>query len=546
MAHVSNMTDYEKTRAEFTLNVPEHFNFARDVFDRWAEDPNKLALWWIDDFGNERKLTYRYLGDRSKQLAAVLSQHGIKKKDRVMLIMPRLVEWWETNLACIRAGAVVSPGTTMLTAKDLAYRISLADVSAIVCDEPTADKVDQIKERFPGLKTLIVVSNKKREGWTTYGTAVEAASTDFTTADTRSDDPCILYFTSGTTGMPKMTLHTHASFPLGHVITGKFWHDLTENDIDWTLTDTGWAKAAWGSLFNSWNMGSVVFVHHTVGFDPKKTLDILRRYPITVLCAPPTAYRMFILEDLKNHPIPTVRRFLSAGEPLNPEVIDVWQAAYHKPIYEGYGQTETVCVVGVFPPLAVKPGSMGKPSPGFDVAIIDEQGRELGPGKEGDLAIRVKPVRPVGLFKEYWNDEERTSSVYLGDWYLTGDRAMVDEDGYFWFVGRADDVILASGYRIGPFEVESALMEHPAVMESAVVSSPDDVRGEVVKAFIILKSGFRESDELIKEIQDHVKKVTAPYKYPRKIEFVKTLPKTVSGKIRRVELRQAEWSQIHR
>lgn len=541
MARVPNMTDYEKTYAEFKWEVPEYFNFARDVFDKWANDPARLAMWWIDDEGNEKKITFAEFQKRSSRMANVLKSNGIKKGDVVLLIMPRLVEWWETNLACIRAGAVVAPGTTMLTAKDIKYRLEMSEAVCIVCDEAIAEKVDEVKDTAPNLKTMIVVG-KKREGWISYEEAVASASPNFAVENTRSDDPCILYFTSGTTGMPKMTLHTHASYPIGHIITGKYWHDLGPDDIDWTLTDTGWAKAAWGSFFNAWNQGAVIFVHHTPKFNAQRTLEILASYPITVLCAPPTAFRMFILEDLSKYRFPTLRHCVSAGEPLNPEVIEVWEKAFGLKIREGYGQTESVCLVGTFPPLAVKPGSMGRPSPGFYVSVVDEEGNELPPGKEGDIAVRVRPERPVGLFKEYWKDPERTASCYRGDWYITGDRAYRDEEGYLWFVGRADDVILEAGYRIGPFEVESALIEHPAVAESAVVASPDEIRGEVVKAFVILAPGYEPSEQLVKELQDHVKKVTAPYKYPKKIEFVDSLPKTISGKIRRVELREREWA----
>lgn len=542
MFHAPDMIDYETTRAAFKWEVPEYFNFVRDVFDTWAEDGEKLAMWWIDGDGGEKKITYRTFQARSSQLANVLRANGVKQGDIVMLLMPRLVAWWETSLACIRMGAVVAPGTTMLASQDIKYRLTLAEPTCIVCDRSMADKVDEVKADFPNLKVRIVV-DEQRDGWLNYEDEVSKASPDLEVANTRSDDPCILYFTSGTTGMPKMTLHTHASYPIGHIITGKYWHDLGPSDMVWTLTDTGWAKAAWGSFFNAWNLGATLFVYHCVGFDPRRSLEILGQYPITVFCAPPTAYRMFIQEDLQPYKLAAVRRCVSAGEPLNPEVIETWEQAFGLSIYEGYGQTESVCLVATFPPLAVKPGAMGKPAPGFHVAVIDDAGNELPPGQEGELAVKVKPERPVGLFKEYWKDPERTAAVYRGDWYLTGDRATIDEDGYFWFVGRSDDIILASGYRIGPFEVESALIEHPAVAESAVVSSPDEIRGEVVKAFIVLAPGYAPSDQLLKEIQDHVKKVAAPYKYPRKVQFVDALPKTISGKIRRIELRQQEWGK---
>jgi len=338
-----------------------------------------------------------------------------------------------------------------------------------------------------------------------------------------------------------MVAHTHASYGVGHQITGKLWLDLTPNDLHWTLSDTGWAKAAWGCFFGPWSQGAAIFMQDATGrFDAQETLRLLERYQITTFCAPPTAYRMLVLEDLKAYDLRELRHCVGAGEPLNPEVIDAWQQGTGLTIRDGYGQTETVLLCGNFPGMEVRPGSMGKPSPGFEVAVIDEDARPVEPGEEGDIAVRVRPQRPVGLFKEYWNDSEATRRAMRGDYYVTGDRAYVDADGYFWFVGRADDVIISAGYRIGPFEVESALVEHPAVVESAVIASPDPVRGEIVKAFVILAPGYEPSDTLTEEIQEHVKGVTAPYKYPREIEFVTELPKTISGKIRRVELRERE------
>ncbi|MCL6638151.1 MAG: AMP-binding protein [Firmicutes bacterium] len=534
-----NMVDYDKTYAEFKFEVPEYFNFARDVFDKW--DPNSLAMFWVDDDGNEAKRTFGELTAASNRAANMLRNLGVKRGDVVVVVLPRLIEWWEINLACLRLGAVISPGTTQLTPKDLKYRFEASGATCMITDAANAPKVDEIRADCPAVKSFIIVGDK-RDGWVNYGEAVAASSPEFTVENTRSDENAILYFTSGTTGYPKMTVHTHASYPIGHQATGKFWLDLTPNDLHWNLSDTGWAKAAWSSFYGPWNCGAALFVHHTAKFDVKKTLEYLAKYPVTTLCGPPTAYRMFVLEDLSKYKFPTLRHCVGAGEPLNPEIIEVWEKATGLKIRDGYGQTETVILAGTFPPLEVKAGSMGKPTPGFDVRVIDEEGNEVPRGKEGDIAVRVKPNRPVGLFKEYWKNPEKTAGVYRGDFYVTGDRAVMDEDGYLWFVGRADDVILASGYRIGPFEVESALLEHPAVAESAVVSSPDETRGEVVKAFVILAPGYQGSPELVKELQDYVKKVTAPYKYPRKIEFVDSLPKTVSGKIRRIELREKEWA----
>lgn len=543
MSQTHNMVDYEKTYAEFKWEVPEYYNFARDVLDKWAEDPEKLAIWWVDDNDNEVKKTFAELCRRSRQLCNVLAGQGVKKDDVVVVIMPRLLEWWEINIACLRMGAVISPGTTQLTPKDLKYRFDSAEAVCVITDTDNAPKVDEVRSDCPTVKSFILVGGKK-EGWTNYEDTVSSAVDQFETANTKSDDNAILYFTSGTTGYPKMTVHTHSSYPMGHMVTGKYWMDLTPNDLHWNLSDTGWAKAAWSSVFGPWNCGAALFVHHSSRFDVKKTLANLEKYPVTTLCGPPTAYRMFVLEDLSKYNFKTLRHAFAAGEPLNPEIIDTWEKYTGLQIRDGYGQTESVCLSASFLCLEVRPGSMGKPMPGFVVEVIDDEGNILPRGKEGDLAVKVKPVRPVGLFKEYWRSPDKTAASHRGDWYTTGDRAIKDEDGYLWFVGRSDDVILASGYRIGPFEVESALLEHPAVAESAVVSSPDEVRGEVVKAFVILVPGYVGSKELVKELQDYVKKVTAPYKYPRKIEFVDSLPKTISGKIRRIELREKEWATI--
>ncbi len=534
-----NMEDYDAEYQQFKWNTPEYFNFANDVVDRWAEDPNKQALFWVDDNGNEVKRTFLQIKEQSCRVANVLKDNGVKQGDRVIVILPRLIEWWETMVGCLRLGAIISPGTVQLTAKDIEYRIKTSEAVAIITDQSNADKVEQIAGSCPTLKIKIVVGEKP--GWISYHAAVNAASPEFPKVNTKGDDGALLFFTSGTTGQPKMTLHTHVSYPFAHKVTGKYWLDLTENDLHWNLSDTGWGKAAWSSLFGPWHQGACLFVHHEVGkFNPKRMLELLAKYPITTLCAAPTIYRMLVLEDLASYKFPHLRHCVGAGEPLNPEVINIWKKHTGLTIRDGYGQTETVVVVGNFLCLPVRQGAMGKPTPGFKVAIIDHLGNELPPGKEGDIAIEIEPEPPAGLFKEYWRDPMKTLATRRGKWYVTGDRGVKDEDGYFWFVGRADDVILSSGYRIGPFEVESALLEHPAVAEAAVVASPDELRGEIVKAFVVLAEGHEPSAGLIKELQNHVKKTTAPYKYPREIEFMDELPKTVSGKILRVQLRQME------
>ena len=548
--HTPHMTDYEAERRNFALEVPEYFNFAIDVIGKWASDPHKLAMFWVGPNGEERRITYAHFAEYSSRAANAFATLGIKKGDRVLVMLPRFPEWWETVLGLMKLGAIPIPCTTLLTPKDIQFRAEIAEVAGFITDNEGAAKFDEVRSQCPTIHHTILVDPSNadvagRENWTNYHQIVQEASPDFTGAKTRSDDPCLVYFTSGTVGYPKMVLHTQASYPIGHTITGKYWLDLHEDDLHWNLSEMGWAKAAWSNLFGPWVMGAAMFMQDARGkFNPIETLEMLNKYPITTLCAPPTAYRMMVLDEpmayMKAHPPKALRHCVGAGEPLNPEVIKIWEETTGMTIRDGYGQTETVLICANFPPLKVKPGSMGKPSPGFDLSVIDDDGNELPPNKEGDIAVRVKPNRPTWMFKEYWRNPDATNACIRGDWYITGDRAYKDEDGYFWFVGRADDVIISAGYRIGPFEVESALKEHPAVAESAVIASPDEMRGEIVKAYIILAPGYTASPELAHDIQEHVKRVTAPYKYPREIEFVDTLPKTISGKIRRVELREME------
>jgi len=545
-----HMTDYEAERRNFHLEVPEYFNFATDVIGKWASDPDKLAMLWIGQHGEEEQITFAHFSERSSRAANAFAKLGINKGDRVLVMLPRIPEWWESVLGLMKLGAIPIPCTTLLTPKDIQFRAEVAEVVAFITDSEGAVKFDQVRSECPTVKVTVVAEHDAgavgREGWIDFHKVVSEASPEFTGTKTRSDDPCLVYFTSGTVGYPKMVLHTHSSYPIGHTITGKYWLDLYENDLIWNLSEMGWAKAAYSNLFGPWVMGAAMFIQDARGkFNALETLEMLHTYPITTLCAPPTAYRMLVLDEpmayLKANPPLALRYCTGAGEPLNPEVIKIWQEVTGMTIRDGYGQTETVILCANFPPLPVKPGSMGKPSPGLEVEVIDHDGNPLPPAKEGDIAVRVKPQRPTWLFKEYWRNPDASQACIRGDWYITGDRAYKDEDGYFWFVGRADDVIISAGYRIGPFEVESALKEHPAVAESAVISSPDEMRGEVVKAYIILAPGYTASPELATELQEHVKRVTAPYKYPREIEFVDTLPKTISGKIRRVELREMEW-----
>jgi acyl-coenzyme A synthetase/AMP-(fatty) acid ligase len=534
------MVDYEQTCRDFRWEVPESYNFAFDVVDRWAEDAQQLAMLWVNERGDEKRLAFRDFAARSNQVGNALRTMGMRQGDRILIILPRLPEWWEAVLGIMKIGAISMPGTTLLTPKDVAYRIQSAEAKAVITDDEGALKVEQVANECPTLR-LKILHGGEREGWVNYTRAVASASTSLKREPTHSDAPMMIYFTSGTVGYPKMVLHTHASYPIGHIVTGRYWLNLKRTDLHWNLSDTGWAKAAYSNLFGPWIMGATLFTFDGRGrFDARQTLELMEHYAISTFCAPPTAYRLLILEDLARYKLSTLRYCVGAGEPLNPEVIESWQRGTGQTIRDGYGQTETVILVANFPSLPVKPGSMGKPSPGFTVSVVDDEGREVPAGTEGDIAVRLTPARPVGLFKEYWRNPEATANCIRGDWYITGDRAIKDADGYLWFVGRADDVIISAGYRIGPFEVESALVEHPAVAEAAVVASPDTIRGDIVKAFVILTPDHQPSEQLVQDLQEYVKRVTAPYKYPREIEFTAELPKTISGKIRRVELRQRE------
>lgn len=542
-----NMQDYQYSYDNDRLEVPEYFNFGFDVVDKWAQDRTKMALISIDSTGSQAQYhTFWDLKVLSDKYANALKTQGIKKGDRVFIMLPRIPEWYVAMIGLFKLGAIPMPGTTLLTAKDIEYRITQAEANMAITDLENSDKVNAAAGGCPTLESLVIVGGE-RQGWFSFSNQIYQASRILDNVEpTRSDDPLLIYFTSGTVGYPKMVVHTEASCAIGHTLTAKYWHDLKSTDLMWTLSDTGWAKAAYGKLFGQWSLGAAVMQHDARGrFDARMTLGMIERYGVTSFCAPPTAYRMMVLEDLSLYDFSNLRHCTGAGEPLNPEVMKQWEDGTGLQIYDGYGQTETVLLVGNFRCNEIKPGSMGKPVPGFVIDIVDDEGNKVPDGEEGQIAVKIKPVRPVGLFKEYWRDPEAMETSFYGDWYFTGDKAYKDSDGYFWFVGRADDVIISAGYRIGPFEVESALIEHPAVAESAVVASPDELRGEIVKAFIILAPGYLPSDELVENLQSHVRSTTAPYKYPRLVEFVSELPKTVSGKIRRVELREMEFNKNH-
>jgi acyl-coenzyme A synthetase/AMP-(fatty) acid ligase len=534
-----SLDDYRRLREGHELDVADHFNFGYDVVDRWAAcQPDVCALWWVGPAGEERRLTYRQLAERSSRVADALRSLGLGRGEQVMLNLPSVPEWWEAMVGLTKADLVAIPTTTQLTEQDIAFRVEAAEIDAVITDAAGAAKVERVASELRGLRTKIQVGDSPRAGWVGYEDVLRSAPEALEPLRTRADGPALIYFTSGTTGPPKMVLHSHGSYGVGHRLTARFWLDLEPGEVHWNMSDTGWAKTAYAGYFGSWISGATTFVsHHPGKFDPAHTLDLLSRYPIASLCAPPTVYRRLVQEDLSRFEPKALRKCRAAGEALNPEVLERWREATGITIREGYGQSETVLLCASIPDLPVRPGSMGLPLPGLDVAVVDAGGHRLPPGEPGEIAVRVEPERPVGLFLEYWHAPEATEKCFRNGWYLTGDCATTDEDGYFWFVARADDIIKSSAYRIGPFEVESALMEHPAVAEVAVVGKRDPARAEIVKAFVVLASGHEPSEELVVELKEHAKRTTAPYKYPREIEFLDELPKTVTGKVRRVELK---------
>ncbi|XP_053897551.1 acyl-coenzyme A synthetase ACSM4, mitochondrial-like isoform X2 [Malaclemys terrapin pileata] len=501
---VSQMVSHYESINRCEQELPEHFNFASDVLDKWSQlekdgkRPATAAFWWINDKGDEVKWSFEELGFLSRKAANVLSDPcGLQRGDRVIVILPRIPEWWILNVACMRTGIVFIPGTSQLRAKDIFYRLQASKAKCIITNDTLAPAVDSVLPDCQFLKSKLIVSEGSKDGWLNFQELL------------------------------------------------KYWLNLTPSDIFWNTSDTGWVKSVWSSVFSPWSSGSCVFIHNLPQFEPATVANTLSRYPITTFCTASTAYCMLVQHGLTSYKFMSLRHCVTGGEPLNPEVMKQWKTQTGLDIYEGYGQTETVTICSNVKGMKIKPGSMGKASAPYDVQVVDDQGDILPRGEEGNIAIRIKPTRPFCLFSQYLDNPEKTASTEHGNFYITGDRGIMDEEGYFWFVGRSDDIINSSGYRIGPFEVESALIQHPAVAESAVASSPDPIRGEVVKAFVVLAPAFLSHDpeKLALELQEHVKKVTAPYKYPRKVEFVQELPKTVAGKIQRKVLRNKEWGR---
>ena len=534
---------YEDYLHNFRINVPENFNFAYDVLDVIAqEEPDKRALQWAHMDGRERAFTFAEIARLSKQAANLFVRLGIQKGDKVMLVLRRHYTFWIAIMALCRIGAVAVPATHLLTKKDIVYRANCAGIKMVVTSAEGcfAASCEEALSECPTVEKLLIVDGA-REGWLDFEGLLAGESGEFPrpAEPLRHDDIMLLYFTSGTSGMPKMVGHNF-DYPLGHIQTAVFWHQCVDGGLHLTVSETGWMKSVWGKLYGQWLAGSAIMVYDFEKFVPRDMLAVLEKYRVTTFCAPPTIYRFMILEDVSKYDLSSIKHCTTAGEPLNPEVFEKWKELTGHELREIFGQTELCVTVGTFPWMKVCPGSMGKPSPQFDVDIVDEEGKSCPAGQVGEIVVRTQYETPVGMFLGYYRDQEGTKAVWHDGMYHTRDLAWRDEWGYYWYVGRADDVIKSSGYRIGPFEVESALMEHDAVVETAITGVPDPVRGQIVKATIVLKKGYEPSEELKKELQNHVKKLTAPYKYPRVIEFVDELPKTISGKIRRVELRERD------
>lgn len=536
---------YQDFTDHFKIHIPDNFNFAFDVVDEIAsQTPDKVAMVWCDDKGQEAIFTFAQMKKYSDKAANFFISTGIGKGDPVMLIMKRRFEFWFCSLALNKIGAITIPATHLLSTKDIVYRNNAADIKMIVCVPETEVilHVEEAEAKSPTFKVKALIG-ADREGWLNLNEGIESSSEVFVRPEgvqaTQNDDIMLLYFTSGTTGMPKMVNHNYI-YPLGHILTAKYWQNVQDNGLHFTVADTGWAKSAWGKLYGQWISGSAVMTYDFDKFVPKNMMEVIEKYKVTTFCAPPTIYRFLIKEDLTKFNLSVLKYCVVAGEPLNPEVYRQFLEATGIKLMEGYGQTECTVALATYPWMNPKPGSMGKPSPGYHIDLVDEDGNTSEVGEEGQIVIYTDQNPPIGMFNGYYRDENLTRKVWHDDVYYTGDMAWRDEDGYFWFVGRADDVIKSSGYRIGPFEVESALLEHPAVLECAITAIPDPDRGQVVKATIVLSKSYQASDELAKELQEHVKKVTAPYKYPRMVEFVSELPKTISGKIRRVQIREED------
>ncbi len=535
---------YEDFMANYRLNIPADFNFGFDIIDAWADkEPDKVAIVWCNDYNEEYTFTYSDLKKKSNQTANMLKSLGIGKGDRVMLVLRRRYEYWLAAIALHKLGAILIPSTMLLTSKDIIYRANAANIKAAICfaDDFVIEQTEGAMADSPTIKHKIIVAGNK-DGWLNFDD-IKNFSEEFARptgeAATKADDIMLIYFTSGTTGMPKMVMHdfTH---PLGHIITAKYWHQVRPNQMHLAVSDSGWGKFGWGKFWGQFICGAIVFTYDMDKFIPAKLLEKLQQYPIKTFCAPPTIFRFMLAAGMENYDLSSIEHCNNAGEPLNADIFNKINDILGMEMAEGFGQTETTLLIGNFPWFKPRVGSMGKPSPLYDVDLINSEGNSCEDGEEGEIVVRN--LQAIGLFKGYFENEELTKNAFSDNMYNTGDIAWRDPEGYYWFVGRNDDVIKCSGYRIGPFEVESALVEHESVLECAVTGAPDEKRGQVVKATIVLKEGYQPSEQLVAELQEFVKNLTAPYKYPRIIDFVSELPKTVSGKIKRAEIRQSNYN----
>ncbi len=536
-------TDYDDLKKNFKIKIPEVFNFAYDIVDRYAvEAPEKRALVWCDDEGNEKVFTFKDISQKSNQAANFLVKHGIKKGDTVMLILRRRYEFWYFIIALHRIGAVAIPATNQLLSKDIEYRTNAAQIKMIISydDQLVQERIEKALLSSPSVKELVTVG-KNRNGWISYHDEEEALSPSFMRPSgensTKNSDTSLLYFTSGTSGNPKMVGFNY-EYPLGHIVTAKYWQNVVDDGLHLTVAETGWAKCVWGKLYGQWICGSAVMVYDMDMFRPAKMLEVIQKYKVTTFCAPPTAYRYLFRAYSSKYDISSVTHFVTAGEALTPELFDTVKKATGKCLYEAYGQTEGTVMVGNFPGMKPKPGSMGLPAPGYNIEIVRDDGTKCDCNENGSIIINLDEKKPFGLFKGYYKNDELTKKAFANSVYNTGDVAYYDEDGYIWFVGRNDDVIKSSGYRISPFEIESILQLHPSVLECAVTGVPDEKRGQAIKATVVLVKGCEANKQLEHEIMDFVKQRTAIYKHPRIIEFVTELPKTISGKIKRVAIRE--------
>lgn len=528
----------------WSLDIPEYCNCAYDVIDRYAaEDPERLAIIWTNQEGEEKRFTFRDLSRLSTQAANMLLASGIRQGDRVFLLLPRIPEWWIFSAAIMKIGAISCPAPSLLMPHDIQFRINYGKFKAVIADLAGAEKVDEVKDQCPNLEQMIMVEGA-RKGWIDFYADVEAASYSAEELScgkvaTKAKDPMLLIFTSGTSKNPKLVQHTF-DYPYGHLVTGGLWHGLRKGDLHFAVSDTGWGKNVWSNYFGQWMVGATLFIYDIRGkFHAEELFPLLEKYEITSFCAPPTIYRMLVLHDLSKYNFKKLRSCTAAGEPLHAETCRIWREGTGITIREGYGQTETASLIATFADTPQKIGSMGKAAPNWHIELHDDDGVEVPMGEIGRIAVKISDgLRPVGLLDKYAGADDDNASYFVDGYYYTGDKAKLDEEGYYWFCGRNDDIIKSSGYRIGPLEVEEVIMRHESVQEVAVVGAPDPVRGVVIKAYIVLKNGYEGSDELIKDIQHFVREETAPYKYPRLIDFVKALPKSFSGKVKRDILRK--------